>query len=218
MTWFLYLSLSIVLLSFISSLRIFKLDFPVVLKKFSFFLLFTFLAESFGIAWPRKIYQLTSFSRGNQWFYNIFHFLTYLFYLWFFYQILQLPRIKKAVRILSVLYILFALINYIFIQGVLQLNTFSDLFACFIMVFLSIAYYYQLLYAKEIISLQRDPFFWISTGIFIYHLGSMMGLFLINVMDIISNEKARHIHLIIQTAAVLMYVNFSIAFLCMRKK
>jgi hypothetical protein len=244
MNWFLYLSLSSVLLSYICSLRVFRLNKPgnalyirdrtlntpectpdktdstliVLLRYFSYFLLFSFLAESFGIAWPRKLYRFTSFSRSNQWFYTIFHFASYLFYCWFFFRVLKLPRIKRAIRVLAFIYILVAIINFIFIQGPLQLNTFSDLLACFIMVFLSIAYYYQLLNDREVVLLQRDPLFWISTGLLIYHLGSMMGLFLINVMNAISNEKARDILFIIQFSAVVMYINYSIAFLWMRKK
>ena len=218
MNWFLYFSLFIVLISFLSSLRAFSVHGDAVLRAFSWFLLFTFLGECFGVAWPRILYRHTSFSRGNQWFYTIFHFVSYVFYLWFFSKILHLPVIRRVIRVLFLLYLLWAVANYLFIQGMTQLNTFSDLLACFLMVFLSIAYYYQLLYAREVISLQRDPFFWICTGILIYHLGSMMGLFLINVMNMISNEKARHIHVIIQVSAVLMYANYSIAFLCMKKK
>ncbi|WP_315823893.1 hypothetical protein [Paraflavitalea speifideaquila] len=90
--------------------------------------------------------------------------------------------------------------------------------ACLIMVFLSIAYYFQLLYDKEIISLKRDSVFWISTGLLVYHLGSTLGLLLINVMHIISIEKARNILLIIQSSAIIMYINYSIAFLCGRRK
>jgi hypothetical protein len=219
MNWCLYFSLAIVLLSYLSSLRIFRLDSSsIALKRFSLFLLFTFVGECFGIAWPRVLYLYTPFGRSNQWFYTVFHFFSYLFYLWFFFQLLTMRALRKTVRILSLIYILFALVNFLFIQKMLVLNTYSDLLACFIMVFLSIAYYYQLLYAKELVSLQRDPFFWISTGVFIYHLGSMMGLFLINVMNVISNEKAMDILLIIQVSAVLMYINYSIAFLCMKKK
>lgn len=217
MNWFLYISLSIVLLSYLSSLKAFRLDSPT-LRRFSWFLLFTFLGECFGIFWPKMLYRFTPFSRSNQWFYTIFHFFSYVFYIWFFYQILTLPALRKTIRILFLCYVSFALVDFYFIQGMFQLNTFSDLFACFIMVFLSIAYYYKLLYAAEIVSLKNDPFFWISTGVFIYHLGSMMGLFLINIMNAISHEKAKNIQLIIQMAAVSMYASYSIAYLCIRKK
>jgi hypothetical protein len=119
---------------------------------------------------------------------------------------------------LAVFYILFAAGNLLFFQGWLHLNTYTELVACLIMVFLSIAYYFQLLHNKEIISLKRDSVFWISTGLLIYHLGSTMGLLLINVMNVYSLEKARNILLIIQSSAIIMYLNFSIGFLCRMRK
>jgi hypothetical protein len=217
MNWFLFLSLSFVLASYLCSLRVFWLDMPAIFRNFSFFLLFVFLGECFGIAWPRVIYRHTPFSQGNQWFYNYFHFFCYLFYLWFFYRLLESPVTKRVIGILAAAYTLFAVSNWLFGQGPVMLNTYTDLFACFMMVFLSIATYFQLLYAKEVIVLQRSPLFWISTGVLIYHLGSMMGLFLINVMNVISNERAQYVHIIIMFSAVLMYINYSIVFLCAKR-
>jgi hypothetical protein len=218
MSWFVYLPLFVLFISYISSLRAFRLDMALPFRQFSFFLLFLFLGEVFGIAWPKILYRLTPFSRNNQWYYNLYHFCCCLFYLYFFYQILQSARMKKVIKTLTIVYILFVTINIIFIQGFMELNSYTELFNCFLVVFLSIAYYYQLLYAKEVISLKHDAMFWISTGLLIYHLGSMMGLFLINVMNLISNEKALSILYIIQFAALLMYLTFSIAFLCQKKK
>jgi hypothetical protein len=218
MHWIIYVSLSAIVLGYISSLKAFRLDMPMVQRYFSLFLLFVFLGELFGIAWPRTLYSLAGYPQSNQWFYNVFHFLSYLFYLWLFYRVLETDKLKKTIRTFAAVYILFALSNMIAVQGILILNTYTDLLACFIMVFLSLAYYYRLLHAPEIITLHRDFFFWVSTGLLIYHLGSMMGLFLINVMNAISNESARNIHLIIQLSAALMYINYSIAFLCLKKK
>lgn len=229
MNWFTYVSLIIILLSYLSSTRIFTLKsltgtpgstpgYHVLLKRFSWFLLFTFLCESFGVAWPRVIYQHTPFTRSNQWFYILFHLASYLFYLWFFFNALSSAGAHKIVKIFLWVYIGFSAINYCFIQGPLQLNTFSDLFACFMMVFLCITYYYQLLRAPVFLPLHTQPLFWIITGLLIYHLGSMMGLFLINLMNFISIDQAMNILIIIQIAAILMYINYSIAFLCMKKK
>ncbi len=219
MNWFVYFSLFIILLSYLCSLRVFAIRNLLIapagtpgqlLRAFSYFLLFIFIGESFGVAWPRIIYHFTPFSRSNQWFYTIFHFFTYLFYLWFYLNILKLPRIRKTVRVFLVIYVLGAVLNFLFVQGPVQLNTFTDLMACFMMVFMSIAFYYQLIHASEFLRLQEQPVFWISTGLLIYHLGSMMGLFLINVMNAISEEKALDILLIIQISAILMYVSYAI--------
>ncbi len=216
--WLLYLDLLILFISYISSLRAFRLDMPLPFRQFSFFVLFLFLSEIFGTAWPRVLYRLTPFAQSNLWFYNLLFFCCCVFYLYFFYKVLQSGRMKKTIRILTFIYILFAVINFFFIQGTLELNTYTELLTSFLVVFLSIAYYYQLLFAKEVIVLKNDAMFWISTGLLIYHLGSVMGLFLINVMNLISNEKAQSIHFIIRIAALIMYLTFSIAFLCQKKK
>jgi len=216
--WILYLSLFIVMFSCICSLRSFMAGGERLLRLFSFFLAFTFLGEIFGIMWGAKLYHLTSLGRNNQWFYNIFHLFGYTFLMYFFYNILDQKRIKKVISRLVIAFLVFAMSNLLFFQGLMQLNTYTEVLACFIMVFMSIAYYYQLLDAPQLTQLSRDPFFWISTGVLIYHLGSVMGIFLINVMNIISSEKAKGIHTIIMFSSVAMYLNFSIAYLCRRTK
>lgn len=142
----------------------------------------------------------------------------YLFYLYFFYKVLLLPKLRQMIKLLAVIYILFALINLFFVQGLTTLNSYTDLLAYFIMVFLSIAYYYQLLRAKEIVSLRNDIAFWISTGVFIFHLGSLLSSFVINYVYSYSQKDARSILTIIHIASVTMYLTYSIAYLCHKKK
>lgn len=218
MNWFVYLSIAVITVSYLSSLRVFRLDGYPLLKMFSFFLLFVLLGELFGVAWSKWIWNHTGFNRSNQWFYNLFHICIYIFYLYFFYVVLKVRRLRRVILGISIIYSLFVFGNLFWGQGIFLFNTYSELFYCFIMIFLSISYYYQLLYAREIVALSRDPLFWISTGVLTYHLGSMMGLFLINVMNAISQDKARDIHLIIAFCGILMYLNFTIAFLCLKRK
>lgn len=216
--WYIYIPLLFVLLSYLSSLNAFRLGMAAEYKRFSYFLLFTLLCESFGVAWPKWLYMYTPFTRSNQWFYNFFHLATYLFYFRHFHIVLLSGALKRIIGILTASYLFLAVLDLAFIQGLLWLNTYTDLYGSFIIIFLCISYYYQLLYQKEITSLKTDPMFWISTGLFVYHLGSSMGLFVINVMNKASNQGARGIHLIIWMLAIIMYLTFSIAFICRRKK
>jgi hypothetical protein len=213
-----YGTFSIILVSYISSLNAFRLDMPGNLKAFSRYLLFVFIGESFAFAWPRWLYQLTSMPRGNAWMYNILHLIFYVFLIWFFYSLLKIPLLKKLGRVLGLVLVLFAITNMCFFQGMGKLNNYTELLAAFILVFLSLAYYYQLLHNKEVVSLHRDPYFWISTGVFVNHLGSVMSFFLIDVMGMISEEGASKVHMVIVFSGLLMYLTFIIAFLCPRKK
>lgn len=217
-SWLYYIALAFLLLSYISSLKAFRLDMPKHYKHFSFFLLISLISEIFTYAWSRVLYQYTSFDNSNQWFYNIYHFVGYCFCLYFFSKTLQRPSIIKTVRISSVLYALFAIGNFLFVQGPIQLNTYSELLASALLFFFSIAYYYQLLHAKAIVAIKTDAAFWISTGIFINALGSILGLVLINMMYRISLDRAKIFLILIQLSGLFAYLTFSIAYLCQTKK
>jgi hypothetical protein len=213
-----HIALVVLFLSFISSLNAFRLDMPVPFKQFSFFLLFTTLGEYFAYAWANGLNKLTAYDNTNQWFYNLFHIPLYLFLFYFFYRILHRPGIKRIIPVLAGLYFVFAVINLCFIQGILLLNSYSELLGSSMMIFLSLAYYYQLLMAKEVISVKRDPGFWISTGVFISYIGSILAISLINIMISISRQKAVHFMTFIILSGILAYLTFSMAFLCYKRK
>jgi hypothetical protein len=216
--WLQYTAIGMLLVSYLSSLNAFRLDMPKAYKQFSFFLLFVVLGELFAYAWSNWLYELLGVLPYNQWFYNFFHLLSYSFLMYFFYQVLGLPKVKKIIPVLALVYIAFALINLFFIQGLEELNTRSELVASIILIFLSIAYYYQILLDKKIIPLLNNPLFWISTGVLVSNLGSILALYLINVIAKISMQKADTFLLLIQFAAILTSITFSIAFLCRTKK
>jgi hypothetical protein len=214
----LFISLIPILLSYLSSLRAFRLDMPVIFKRFSFFLLFVLFGESFAIAWPRWIYMHTQMTSYNAWFYNFFHFFCYLFYLYFFYSVLSFPGIKRVIKALALLYVFFVAINLAVGQGVLKINSYTELLNTFMMVFLSITYYFQVLKTKEIIVIKHDIVFWISTGVLIYHLGSMLLLFLIEVVNTSLAANAWRLFIIVELSSMIMYLCFTIGFLWAKKK
>jgi hypothetical protein len=216
--WLQYLAIAMTLIGFIFSLNAFRLNMPKPYKQFSYFLLFVFLGEMFAYAWQRWLYKLTPFPPYNQWFYNLFHFASYLFLLYFFYQVLRLHKVKALLKILGGLYVAFALTNLFFIQGFVTLNTYSELLASIILIYSCIAYYYQLLFDKKIIIIKNDTLFWISSGVLLSHLGSVLAIYLINKMTEFSREKADLFLMLIQFTVVLTYVFFSIAFICQKKK
>jgi hypothetical protein len=215
--WFLYAAILCVLVSYISSLRSFRLDMPLIYRQFSFFLLFVLMGELFAMAWSKWIYLCTPFGQSNQWFYNPFHMCSYLFYLYFFYIISRTARIRQIIKLLAIVYFLFAACN-LFIQGSKELNTYTSLLSAFMMVFLSISYYYQMLNEKEVVPLRSNMAFWISTGLLICHLASSMSTFLINVAAYYSTAAALKIHLIVMLAAMAMYLTYTIGYLCQRKQ
>ncbi len=216
--WLTYLSLLSIAISYISSLRAFRLDMIKPFKAFSFFLLFVLVGEVFAFSWKEKLYSYTSYTKNNLWFYNLFHLLIYPFYIWLFLQLVYLKNVRSIIKILWVAFYIFAAYNLIKGQGLYKLNSHTILFTGVIMIFLSISYYYQLLYAKNIITLKRDTGFWISTGLLINQLGSVLALFFISILGILSKDTTSNILLFVKISVLVMYITYSIAFLCHKTK
>lgn len=208
-----YVNIIFMLISFISSLKAFRLDMPLIFKQFSYFLLFVFLCESFGIAWPKGISDIFHLGKPNQWFYNFFHVLMYSFYFYFFHRILVSAKLKKLVVVFFIVYIAVVIVNFSR-NGVYQFNLTNFQVAAFLMFFLSITYYYQLLSAREFVSLKNDIPFWISTGLMMYHLGSALELSLITYF---SKAAAEKIHMLVMLASLAMYLTYTIGYLCHKK-
>lgn len=215
-SWFQYAALLCIFISYISSLRAFRLDMPFLYKRFSYFLLFMLIGESFAVAWPKWIYQHTSLGNSTIRFYYFFHIATYLFYLYFFHEVLRSLKLKRTVNVLGIVYVVLAIV-LLFTKGFAAFP-YNYLFASFLMVFFSIAYYYQLLNAKELVPLKDDMAFWISTGVFIHHLGSTFALFLVNVLNYYSAAAAAKVFMVVLYAAMAMYLTYSIGYLCHRKQ
>ena len=211
--------LLILFLSFLSSLRAFRLDLPRPFKYFSWFLLFVFFIELMAVVWPRIItFYYLDVSKENHWIYNIYIIPAYLFYLYFYYYFLRSSRVKKIIRITAIVFLFFGLLNLSFGQGLFIFNTYTVLIAGFLMIFLTLSYFYQVLYTKEVILLRRDPIFWISSGAFLFHLTSLLGLFFIVFLNNWYAKAAYATILIIKFASMAMYISYSIAFLCLKKK
>jgi hypothetical protein len=132
--------------------------------------------------------------------------------------VLSFPGIKRVIKALALLYVFFVAINLAVGQGVLKINSYTELLNTFMMVFLSITYYFQVLKTKEIIVIKHDIVFWISTGVLIYHLGSMLLLFLIEVVNTSLAANAWRLFIIVELSSMIMYLCFTIGFLWAKKK
>jgi hypothetical protein len=215
--WLSYLNLLAILISAISSLRSFRLDTSKAYRYFSIFLFVLFIADVFGFAWPRVLHYRFNLGQKTLWLYNPLRLLSYTFYACFFYSVLTNRKIKTVIKFLAAALIIFGVTNMLFIQKISAHNSYTALFGQFLMIFISVSYYYQLLKAKDIIVLHKDTVFWISSGLLIYNLCGSINYFLIDIMDFFSRDLAKKLHQTIMYFSVLMYLTFTIAFLCMKK-
>jgi hypothetical protein len=107
----------------------------------------------------------------NRWLYNIFSLISIVFF-WLFYSgIIINVKALKFLKVLLTLYVLFSLVYFLQTEGFfiksIPYNTFLETLFVFIMV---IIYYHQLLISDRVLIFYKEPLFYISTGLLIWHL------------------------------------------------
>lgn len=212
-----YIYIIPLLISAISSVRAFRLKWPLSYRWFSIFLFTTLLVEVFAILWKDYLYlhktTYWKFSIHNIWLYNIYFLPQYLFYLFFYYSVITLPTVKRIIRVISPLFILFCILNMIVIQGLYTPNNYTLIVCCLIMIWLTASYFFQLLMQKKLVSLRHEPLVWISCGAFLFHMGCLPFFIWFNTLVTASNAKAYSFLGIAVVLNSIMYSSYSIAFL-----
>lgn len=103
----------------------------------------------------------------------------------------QSNRIEKRFDLLLLSFILLASINIFFIQGIDSFNSNVFSVAALIYICLVILYFIDLLRTPKHLKLERQPMFWFSTGIIIYHASTLILFLLISYVIEGSKELVR---------------------------
>jgi hypothetical protein len=211
-----YIYLIPLLLCAILSLNYLRLKMVKSQRILSLFLLSTFIAEVFAIAWKWWLHETTfwKFNGSNLWIYNFFLVVRHLFILLFFYQIIGSSNLKKIILNSALPTIGFAVLNYFFIQTPHAANIYTIVLTNTITILLVFAYLYQLLHDHILTRLHRNSIFWICVGMLIYYSGTLPFFLFFNYL-IKENLPLALSYLNINTALnTIMYSCFSISFLC----
>jgi hypothetical protein len=207
-----------VLVSAIFSLKAFRLNWPLPFKLFSAFLLTALLTEALGTLLmyrPKAFGAWNPFDTDNNfWIITFLLIPQYLIQMAVFYEVLKKERLKKIIAVTAVFFTLFAVFNFIFWQGINAINSYTHIAGSFIMLFLVFAYFEQVRYGKEIISLKKQPMVWISLGNFIYHLLNIPYLLGINYLNEFYPEIAISFVNFYLFILVIMYLLFIKSFQC----
>lgn len=72
-----------------------------------------------------------------------------------------------------IFFFLFVLADMIWISGIVQFNSYSTAIEGLILIFFSLIFFYKTLQELQIQHLEREPLFWISTGVLLYFASSL---------------------------------------------
>ena len=199
------------LLSFVLSVLFFKQLKEATIFLFIPFLFLTVLIEFIG--WCFHFFQI---AYKNYWLFNFFTIIELIFYAHFFYQAFRHPILKRIAFYFIPLLILISVLNYNYLQGSEHFHTYTLLFGSFFMVIFCCAYLYELIFIDTHYEhLFKQPFFWITIGILLFYLGSVIINAEFEYMlthDLLS--PGNNLYLLITRALnIILYSSFSISFI-----
>lgn len=158
------------------------------------------------------------FSKGvrNYAMYNVFTTLEFVFYALLFYSHLRKTLFKKIVLSFVPVFVVLVILNMIFVQGVNKtFNTYTFLLGSFFVVIFCCFFFYESVLPDKIdLQLSRQPFFWISSGLLIFYLGSVIinALFEYLRNNDLQAEGIRIYGIINHSLNVILYTSFCISF------
>jgi hypothetical protein len=140
-----------------------------------------------------------------------------VFFCFFIYILRVLINGRKVKRILLYCIIglpVIFLVNIFLVQGSQVYQSITYSLGCLLIVAACIYYFWELFQNRNYINLVREPAFWICSGLLFYSTCSFPVYALLNFMNNISHAVVLDIVIIADLVYILLYLSFTIAFLC----
>jgi len=147
---------------------------------------------------------------------HLFIVISILFFAAIYYYAFFNPFLKKIVIILAVIALLIVIFNSVFIEGIWEYPSMSNTVLGVLLIFFSLAYFYQLLNRQEFIHIEKQGLFWINAGVlFYFSINIFLFMLLRKIIAAHQQEDYYMIHIITNIIANVLY---SVGLLCKPQK
>lgn len=113
----------------------------------------------------------------------------------------------RIINWLIIVFVVIAILSAIFLEGLLRFNTYPRALESIMLIFFSLTFFYKTLKELKIKKLEREPVFWINSGVLIYFSGSLL-IFIVSNYFFTSDDilfVAWGIHAILNIVNNLLY-------------
>jgi hypothetical protein len=108
--------------------------------------------------------------KANHQFYNISVPLIILLFLWMFMRYYKREKHRNIIKASMVALVAFAFVNGFFLQGITRFCTYTYIAGALLLVLATAFYFLEMVQEPVMISLKKEPMFWLSTGVLILYL------------------------------------------------
>lgn len=180
---------------------------PLYLKLFPFYLIISIVLEIIA-GWMYRRYG------SNSALYNLYLVFNFCFYLFVLREIISNRIFKRLELIANISYGALVLFNLFYYQKLNTWNSMSFSLGCLLIVAFCIYYFLELFKNPKSTKLTKEPAFWIVSGLLFFYCCSFPFLGLNNVVANAPEVVRRNLGNILTLLNCLLYLIFSIAFLC----
>ena len=163
-------------------------------------------------------YLRRELGQSNTWLYNISITTEYLFYGLIIGSLCFTKSFKKVIFYTTFIFGIWAVINLLFIQGFIQLNTNTLKIGSSLMIIFSCIGLVDLFKNDNHQSLLTNPLFWICTGVLFFNTGEFLYLFFLDTFIQNDWDKTAKVFASINNKLIyVLYTCISIAIVCSKK-
>jgi hypothetical protein len=146
---------------------------------------------------------------------HLFIAISIVFFAAIYYYAFFNPFLKKLTIILAIIALLLVIFNIIFIEGIWEYPSMSNTVLGVLVIFFSLAYFYQLLNRQEFIHIEKQGLFWINAGVLFYYSINLFLFMLLRKIIAAHLEDYFMIHIITNIIANIL---FTVGLLCKPQK
>lgn len=173
-----------------------------------------FLACSVFVEIRADIIRTGVGSGNNLLLYNFFVIVEFIFYLYVLKSVIFSPSVKKKMNWIIFFFIVLTGTNQVISLKVENFQSVTYAMGSMLIVIYSIFYFYELFNLPEFVDLLREPSFWIVSGLLFYYTCTYPFTGMINHLASIPKLSYTTIEFLFTWTNVLLYLIFTIAFLC----
>jgi hypothetical protein len=173
---------------------------------FSAYIYLSGLFELAGlITWHFKVNNLPLF--------HLFVLLKLLFFGWVYVQAFKNVLLKRLVTVLTVLLGMFTVASSMLLESIWTFNSISATVESVFLIVLSLLMFGQLLLQHEVVFLDREPLFWLNSGVLLYFAGNLF-VFMLQHTIAGSAQKGYVYGIVHSGINILANLLYGIALLC----
>jgi hypothetical protein len=157
---------------------------------------------------------LASHDKNNMLLFNPLTVFQCCFYFFILYRIIRNPLVRNIAKHLIWIYPLVAGFNIIYIQTVRAFHSVTYSLGGLTVVALCVFYFFELFQRPQVVSLGRNPDFWICSGLLFYFACSFPIYGMANNLNSVPLFIRMNLNAIFNVLDILLYTSFVVAFLC----